>query len=192
MSPTIVFVPGLRDHTPEHWQTLMQSRLPGSLCVPRLGKENLSLAAWVGALDRTIRAAAGSVVLVAHSAGVLMAVKWAQMHTGPVRGALLAAPPDFDVGLPPGYPSTKALASNGWLPVPRAPLPFPSLVAVSSDDPLASEARARHFAFDWGAEAVDVGPVGHLNPASGFSEWPQAWELLARLGVGTAAPSGPA
>jgi len=155
--------------------------------VPRLGKDNLSLAAWVEALDRTILAAHSPVVLVAHSAGVMMAVHWARTRLGPVRGALLAAPPDFEAGLPPGYPSTDALARNGWLPTPRARLPFPSIVAVSDDDPLASAESARHFASVWGAEAVDVGAVGHLNPASGFGEWPQAVELLARLGVEAAA-----
>jgi hypothetical protein len=172
---------------PGHWQTLLQERLPGSLCVPRLGKEILSLAAWVEALDRTIRAAHAPVVLVAHSAGVMMAVQWARTRSGPVRAALLAAPPDFESGLPPGYPSTDALARGGWLPIPRARLPFPSLVAVSSNDPLASAGSARHFARAWGAEAVDAGPVGHLNPASGFGEWPQADELLERLGVEAAA-----
>ena len=39
--PTAVFVPGLRDHVAGHWQTLLQARLPGSVCVPRLGKDNL-------------------------------------------------------------------------------------------------------------------------------------------------------
>lgn len=183
MDSTVVFVPGLRDHMPDHWQTLLQERLPGSLCVPRLGKDNLSLAAWVEALDRTILAAHTPVVLVAHSAGVMMAAHWARTRVGAVRGALLAAPPDFESGLPPGYPSADTLARNGWLPIPRAKLPFPSIVAVSSNDPLASAESARHFAAVWGAEAVDAGPVGHLNPASGFGEWPQAVELLARLGV---------
>jgi hypothetical protein len=120
---------------------------------------------------------------VAHSAGVMMTVHWARTRVAAVRGALLAAPPDFESGLPPGYPSTETLARNGWLPIPRAQLPFPSVVAVSSNDPLASAESARHFAAAWGAEAVDAGAVGHLNPASGFGEWPQALEFLARLGV---------
>lgn len=34
---------------------------------------------------------------------------------------------------------------------------------------------------DWGSELVDLGAVGHLNPASGYGEWPQALHLIARL-----------
>jgi len=181
--PTAVFVPGLRDHVPDHWQSLLQARMPGSICVPRLGKENLALHTWVQALDATIRSVGGPVVLVAHSAGVMMVVNWALAHIGPVRAALLAAPPDFAAGLPAGYPSREALAQNGWMPVPRVPLPFRSIVVGSTNDPLASLERAAAFAQDWGSELCIAGAVGHLNPAAGFGEWPQAIELLRKLGL---------
>ena len=32
-SPSVVFVPRLRDHVADHWQTLLEARLPGSQCV---------------------------------------------------------------------------------------------------------------------------------------------------------------
>lgn len=56
-------------------------------------------------------------------------------------GALLATPADLESPLPHGYPSIDALRENGWLPIPRDPLPFPS-----------------------------IGAVGHLNPGAGFGE----------------------
>ena len=31
------------------------------------------------------------------------------------------------------------------------------------------------------SEVVDLGEVGHLNPASGYGEWPQALDFIARL-----------
>ena len=186
-TPTVLIVPGLRDHVAEHWQTLLQARLPGSVCVPRLGKDNLALAAWVEALDRTVASIEGPVVLVAHSAGVMMVVHWAQAHAARVKGALLAAPPDFESGLPAGYPSRDALAAHGWTPVPRELLPFRSIVVASDNDPLASLARATAFARDWGSELVNAGAVGHLNPVSGFGEWPQAIDLVAQLGIEFAA-----
>jgi predicted alpha/beta hydrolase family esterase len=180
---TVVFVPGLRDHVADHWQTLLQARLPGSVCVPRLGKDNLALHDWVDALDRTVASIRGPVVLVAHSAGVMMVVHWALAHVGPVRAALLATPPDFEAGLPAGYPSREVLAQNGWMPVPRALLPFRSTVVGSTNDPLASLDRAAAFARDWGSEIVDAGAVGHLNPAAGFGEWPQGISLLRQFGL---------
>jgi predicted alpha/beta hydrolase family esterase len=98
-----------------------------------------------------------------------------------VQGALLAAPPDFDTAMPEGYPTLDALRAAGWLPVPRARLPFTSIVAGSRNDPLASYDRVAGLARDWGSELVDLGEVGHLNPASGYGEWPRAEELIARL-----------
>jgi predicted alpha/beta hydrolase family esterase len=185
--PTVVFVPGLRDHVADHWQALLQARVPGSLCVPRLGKEHLVLSDWVAALDRTIIAARRPVVLVAHSAGVMMVAHWAARHLAPVRGAILAAPPDFEKPLPAGYPAMDALEASGWLPTPRALLPFRSFVVASTNDPLGSFAHADRLAREWGGELVDAGDVGHLNPASGHGDWPMADELLDRLGV-TAMP----
>jgi predicted alpha/beta hydrolase family esterase len=98
-----------------------------------------------------------------------------------VVGALLATPPDFDQPMPEGYPTLAALHAGGWLPVPRSPLPFPSLVATSDNDPLAAHDRVLALAQDWDSETVDLGAVGHLNPASGYGEWPMAQTLIARL-----------
>ena len=187
--PTVVFVPGLRDHVPEHWQTLLQQRLPGSVCVPRLGKSVLSLAAWVDALGATITGVAGPIVLVAHSAGVIIAAHWARSNRTHVRGALLVTPPDLEVPLPAPYPSREALAQNGWMPVPETQLPFRSTVVASTSDPLATFDRVEHFAGRWRSTLFNAGDVGHLNPASGFGEWPQAGELLRSFGVRVAEPS---
>jgi len=34
----------------------------------------------------------------------------------------------------------------------------------------------------WGSRIVNVGAVGHLNPASGYGEWPRALEFIRELG----------
>ena len=56
-----------------------------------------------------------------------------------------------------------------------------ALVAASRNDPLASFDRTAALASDWGARLVDLGSVGHLNPASGFGDWPMADRLIAEL-----------
>ncbi|WP_245738530.1 RBBP9/YdeN family alpha/beta hydrolase [Streptomyces sparsogenes] len=98
-----------------------------------------------------------------------------------MAGALLATPPDFATPLPDGYPTPDALADHGWTPVPRAPLPFRSIVAVSANDPLGSFAQVVELARDWGSHVVELGAAGHLNPASGYGPWPRAEELLHDL-----------
>jgi predicted alpha/beta hydrolase family esterase len=122
-------------------------------------------------------------VLVAHSAGCLMVAHWAQRHRRPIQGALLATPADIERPLPAGYPTPEELEAGGWLPLPRTPLPFPTLLAASANDPLAAFDRTAQLARDWGSELVPLGEVGHLNPASGFGPWRHARVLLGEIGA---------
>lgn len=182
-SPSILFVPGLRDHVEEHWQTICAHKLPGSQTVPPLEADKLSCAARVEALQAALRRIDGPVVLAAHSAGVMIVAHWARKygHVRPIQGALLATPADLERPLPVGYPAIEAIEANGWLPIPREPLTFPSIMAASTNDPLGSFEQVREMARDWGSRLVNLGDVGHLNPAAGFGEWPQAMEFLHDL-----------
>ena len=180
-SPTILFVPGLRDHVENHWQTILAQKIPGSVTVAPIEHDKLSCAARVAALDEAVQRISGPVVLVAHSAGVMIAVHWVLRCARPVHGALLAAPADLESPLPPGYPDADTLTTNGWLPIPRQKLPFPAIVAASTNDPLARFLRVVEYAGDWGARLINLGAVGHLNPASGFGEWKQAPALVNEL-----------
>jgi len=180
-SPTVLIVPGLRDHVPEHWQTILEAKLPRAMTVPRMQHDKLSCAAWVGMLDRTLAQIDGPVVLAAHSAGVMIVVHWARWHRRAIQGALLATPADLESALPEGYPTQKVLNENGWLPTPRARLPFPSIVAASANDPLGRIERITELAKGWGSRVVHLGAVGHLNPAAGYGEWARAEELIREL-----------
>jgi uncharacterized protein len=94
---------------------------------------------------------------------------------------LLATPPDGVSPLGPEYPSWDELEESGWLPIPRGRLNFPSIVAASTNDTLGDFDRVRSLAQDWGSRLVDIGAVGHLNPASGYGDWSQAESLLEEL-----------
>lgn len=179
--PTVLIVPGLRDHVAEHWQTLLAARLARVREVPPMGRMNLDCAARVAAIEREARAIAGEVIVVAHSGGCIAVAHWARHTSRAVRGALLAVPPDFERPMPEGYPTLAQLSAAGWLPVPRAPLPFRSIVATSANDPLGELGRIEALAADWGAERAHLGRVGHLNPASGFGEWPEALGFIQQL-----------
>ena len=152
MSVTVLFVPGLRDHVEDHWQTHAAKALPGSVTVPPLTADRLSCAARVAALDEALKAITGEVVIAAHSAGCLMVAHWAQHHTRQIKGALLATPADVENPLPPGYPTLAELQEGGWCPIPRQPLPFPAIVAASRNDPLAAFSRVEEMAMAWEAQ----------------------------------------
>lgn len=183
IEPTILIVPGLRDSVPQHWQTLLAARLPRVRSVAPMGRDDLDCAARVAAIEREAQAIEGPLVIVAHSAGCIMLAHWAQQTKRAVQGALLATPPDLESALPEGNPTIEALRTGGWLPVPRSPLPFRSIVAASRNDPLANFEQVAGLALDWGAELADLGEVGHLNPASGHGDWPQAEAFLASLSM---------
>lgn len=178
---TVVIVPGLRDHVADHWQTLLAETLDNAVTVPPLEHDKLGRAARVAALDAVVNSVDGPVALVAHSAGVITTVHWAQKPTRDIASALLVTPADLESQLPQGYPDTDELKRHGWCPIPRRRLPFPSIVAASINDPLASARRVAGMAESWGSRLVDIGAVGHLNPAAGYGPWPMAEDLLDSL-----------
>lgn len=177
-APTILTVPGLGGSGPTHWQTLWEHGRDDTVRV-ELGMWNTPHRnSWVTKLDQAIRAARAPVVLVAHSLGCVAVAWWAQLsgqpYGWPVAGALLVAPADVDrVDAPP--------VLRGFAPAPAAPLPFPSLLVASSDDPWIDQGRARALAGQWGSHFVDAGPVGHINAASGIGDWAEGAALLTRL-----------
>jgi len=178
---TVLLIPGLRGHVNEHWQTLLAARLPRVCTVRPGGRDNLDCRARVDAIEQEAASIPGPLLVVAHSAGVIAFVHWLRRTRCSVRAALLATPPDFERPLPPGYPTIAALHAGRWLPVPRESLPFPSIVGASRNDPLGPFARVAALASSWGSQLVDLGEVGHLNPASGFGEWPAALLLIDEL-----------
>jgi predicted alpha/beta hydrolase family esterase len=181
---TILIIPGLRDHVEEHWQTLLAKELTAQsvpcVTVPPLEQDKLSCQARLDAIDRALDSIDGPVIIVAHSAGCMMVAHWALRRARPILG--LACGPRR-CGNPDAcrLPPKDVLAAHGWTPIPRQRLPFPTLLAASSNDPLTQLERARGFARDWGSELVELGPQGHLNPASGHGPWPQAKQLIEDL-----------
>ena len=135
------------------------------------------------ALEGALSAIDGPVILVAHSAGVMMVAHWAAkaVWRRPIKGALLATPADVETPFPAGYPTRETLREHGWLPIPRKPLPFPSLLAASRNDPLCAFARAQALAHHWGSMLEDLGEAGHLNPAAGFGPWPEGYLLWVEM-----------
>jgi serine hydrolase len=49
---TVLIVPGLRDHVPGHWQTLLASRLPRVRTVAPMGRDSLDCKGRIDAIER--------------------------------------------------------------------------------------------------------------------------------------------
>ncbi|MER7755927.1 alpha/beta fold hydrolase [Kitasatospora sp. NPDC097643] len=177
---TFLAIPGYQNSGPEHWQTRWEAAEPDAFRrVQQADWDHPEPTDWVARLDAEVAAAAadGPVVLVAHSLGCVTVARWAAgaptAGIDAVRGALLVAPADVDTAEVPEL--------TGFRPVALAPLPFPTVVVSSTDDPWVTPERARLFARSWGARYVEPGAFGHLNSDSGLGDWPEGRKLLAEL-----------
>ena len=170
----ILILPGYAGSEEEHWQARWAARLRTARIVEQADWHESDPEAWCARIAAAVEAATRPVVLIAHSLGVVAAVKAApRFPADVVRAALFVALPDIEHGRDlPG--SVRAFA-----PVPRDSLPFPTLLVASRTDPHCSYARAEDFAAAWGASLVDAGEAGHINVASGHGPWPEGLMRLA-------------
>ncbi len=179
-----VFIPGIDGSDERHWQTLWERESgPSAVRIAPASWSEPELSDWVGSVQRaydTARARdeTGEVVLVAHSLGCWAAATWlseAARAAPAIRGALLVAPPD------PRGPAFPHRAAASFLGLPIRPLPCPTLVVGSEDDPYCTAETAAGFAAAWQARWHLAGAGGHLNSASGLGDWPEGRRLLSTL-----------
>jgi len=176
--PVVLTIPGLNNSGPDHWQSVWEAKRGDCQRVDLGSWASPNRNAWVTRLDAAIRSADGPVVLAAHSLGCLAVAWWgalqSQAYGWPVTGALLVAPPDCDRMETPE-------TIGGFGPTPRAPLPFPSILVASRDDPYIFFERAHSIAKNWGSSFVDAGHSGHINADSRLGEWSFGQGLLENL-----------
>lgn len=168
----ILVIPGLGGSGPDHWQSRWDAKLPTARRVVQADWEKPDLESWRGRIIEEVERAGRPVILVAHSLGVLAAVHAAPFfakgaNAGKIKGGFLVAPP-----------SRAALAGldvvdPAFAAFPDEPLPFPSVLIASRDDPFASFAESEALAHALGAELIDAGNSGHINSESGHGPWPE-------------------
>ena len=172
MNCDILILSGLWNSGPQHWQTHWERSYPAWTRVAHRDWNAPERDEWVAELDAAIAGCTGRPILVAHSLGCMLVAHWARTGSPlKVSGAFLVAPSDTGA---PSYP----IQPNSFAPVPLAPLPFPSLVVASTNDPYATIDRTRTFAAAWGSRLVEIGDAGHITTDSGHGPWPEGERLL--------------
>ncbi|SOD91075.1 RBBP9/YdeN family alpha/beta hydrolase [Caenispirillum bisanense] len=170
---TVLVVPGLGNSGPDHWQSHLETALPGCRRVVMGDWDKPDLQDWVQGLERAVQDAGDDpVVLLAHSLACATVAHWSREgRVDAVKAALLVAPADVDSRdhTPPEI--------WGFAPMPLHRLPFPATVVASRTDPFVAWDRAAAFAEAWGADFVDAGDAGHLNTDAGYGRWdyPASW-----------------
>ncbi|MFP2931874.1 RBBP9/YdeN family alpha/beta hydrolase [Pyxidicoccus sp. 3LG] len=170
-------LPGLYNSGPEHWQTYWERERTDCRRIEQAEWNTPRRVDWVTTLDRAVSEARQPVVLAAHSLACILVAHWAASNpdsVGNVRGALLVAPSDVEA---PDFPT----GTEGFAPMPRVRLPFPSVVVTSTNDTFITLERVTGLARDWGSRLVNVGAKDHLGSAARLGSWPEGQALLAEL-----------
>ncbi|MGV1782096.1 RBBP9/YdeN family alpha/beta hydrolase [Agrobacterium vitis] len=171
----ILIVPGYTNSGPDHWQSRWEGKLSTARRVEQAEWAKPVREDWVERLVEEVNRAEKPVVLVGHSLGVPTIVHAVPHFQRKVAGAFLVAPPDVaNAEIRPRHLMT-------FGPYPRVPLPFPTLMVASRNDPFGTYDHAEDIAKAWGALLVDAGEAGHLNAESGHGPWPEGTMVFAQF-----------
>lgn len=177
---TILIVPGYGDSSSNHWQGVWLKHFPNAVKVVQKDWIHVDSHHWVHALDSAIQLAKEPIILVGHSLGCSTILFWihskeSKKSIHKIKGALLAAPPD------PHSVAYRALSIKGFDPLPLDPLPFPSILVASENDPFLTVEQGRYFADCLGSEFINIGKKGHIGEDSGVGEWTEGKALLKKF-----------
>jgi predicted alpha/beta hydrolase family esterase len=168
----ILVIAGHEGSGPDHWQSRLVSKLLSAKLVEQDDWLYGSLDTAVDRLVAAVEQSAKPVVFVAHSAGcVLIAHAIPKLRAKGLldrcRGAFLVVPPSVEA-----LAQLKGIDAQ-FKNIPREPLPFPSILVASSNDPHATLEQSADIALAWGSDLVEAGAQGHINTASGHGPWPE-------------------
>ena len=161
-----------------HWQRRLIAKLSSARLVEQEDWLYGSLTKAVTALVEAVAAASKPVVFVAHSAGcILIAHAVAELGArgliDKVKGGFLVTP--TSVEKMHELQGIDAAFAN----VPRAPLPFPTSLVASSNDPYSTMEQSADLALAWGSKLIEAGAQGHINSDSGHGPWPEGMMSFA-------------
>ncbi|MBO6719552.1 MAG: serine hydrolase family protein [Rhizobiaceae bacterium] len=158
----IIFIAGDPVVDEGHWLARWQSKLSTGrrLTIGGGDATDETTRQVVDAVDKATR----PVVLVAHGEAVPVIVRAAGKFTARIAGAFMVAP-----------------STTNSAPLPHDPLPFPSLLVASRDDPNCDFSTAEELGAGWGSLFIDAGNAGGLNVASGHGPWPEGSMTFARF-----------
>jgi len=166
----VLIVPGVGGSGAEHWQTFWEDAFPQFQRVQQADWDKPVYAEWAACLSAAVEKSTKPVVLVGHSLGTSLTMRWSLDHPAlakKVAGAFLVAPTDRD-----RFANVPDSPVQGFGNMLLKPLPFPTAVVGSRDDDRVSFERAKVFADAWGASFTDAGNHGHLGSAAQLGVWP--------------------
>ncbi|HEY5816840.1 MAG TPA: alpha/beta fold hydrolase [Mesorhizobium sp.] len=171
----VLILPGWHNSEPGHWQSEWQASFPNMTRVEQADWETPVFSDWEANLAASVARCRKPVLLIAHSLGTALVMRWAQRgDTVRVAGAFLVAASDRD-----RFDHLPDAPIRGFAPMLTDRLPFASMLLASRNDHKVTFERARFFAASWGSTFVDTGEVGHMDTELG--RWPQGLVWLGQF-----------
>lgn len=170
-----LIVPGLGNSGPEHWQTYFENSADNFYRIEQQVWDQPTCTDWIETINKKVSEFdLNSVVLIGHSLGCCTISHWAAKYKKQIKGALLVAPSDLEA---PQY----TFPAFGFTPISLTKINFKTIVVASQNDEWVSIERATFFAENWGSEFINLGNAGHINVASGHTNWNEGMEILKML-----------
>lgn len=168
----ILVIPGYRGSPAGHWQHRIVEKLSTAAFVGFDDWLFASLPAAIRQLSVVVKSSTRPVIFITHSlGGVILAHAMPALIAagqGPkMRGGFLVTPPSEDAI------RNLSMIDPTFHATPREPLPFPSNLIASSNDPFATLEQSADLALAWGSQFVEAGEAGHINMESGHGPWPE-------------------
>ena len=180
----LLMIPGYTNSGDDHWQTRWESKFSTARRVQQDDWHKPVVEDWTANVTSAVEKAEKPLIAIAHSLGAQTLVQAVQQmnesQRALIRGAFLVAPPDVE------NPAIKPKHLMTFGPYSRDPLPFPSILVASQNDPFCAHEVAQDMAASWGSLFIDAGESGHINSKSGHGPWPEGLlvfaEFMQRLG----------
>ena len=174
----ILIIPGYEGSGPVHWQSRMLGKLSTARIVDQPDWLHSSQVVALAQIVKAVSEATRPIVFVAHSLGNLLVAQAVPALTATglidrIKGAYLVAVPAAR------ELSQLASVDPAFANIPRDPLPFPSVLVASSNDPFATLEEAADISAAWGSKLLEAGEQGHINTASGHGPWPEGMMSFA-------------
>ena len=171
----ILILPGWHNSESGHWQSEWQACFPNMTRVEQADWDTPVYSDWAANLSSAVARCRRPIVMIAHSLGTALVMRWAQEgNSRRVAGAFLVAPSDRD-----RFDHEPDAPIRGFAPMLTSRLPFASMLLASRNDHKVTLERARFFATAWGSTFVDTGELRHMDTELGM--WPHGLVWLGQF-----------
>lgn len=174
-----VIVPGVGGSEAQHWQSWLQQQLVSSSRVQQKHWDRPVLNEWVAQFVKTVAAIKSPVQIVAHSFGCLTSVAALAEHPElnvQVKNLVLVAPANPARFGEAGFARHSLTDYKAYFH--GLSIDVPTTLLISENDPWLGYVDALQLAESWKLTPINLGPVGHINVASGFGPFPEILNYL--------------